>query len=98
MGGNADDRHMPAVGGGLFGRADGLRRLMPVHDRHRDIHQDDSGIILLPRLYGFLAITDDQKAQTRLLQYLGENNLVDVIVLGHQHIDKAGPMPRRHRR
>ncbi|MNF14594.1 hypothetical protein D3C80_2168670 [compost metagenome] len=46
--------------------------------------------MLLPRLNGLLAIADDQETQTRLLQYLGEDDLIDVVVLGHQHIHKAG--------
>jgi len=84
MRGDGDDRHPMARA--AFDLADRPACLQAVHHGHGNIHQDHARPAGAEKRHRLLTITDNAETQPRRHQHLGEEDLVDLVVLGHQHI------------
>jgi hypothetical protein len=91
--GHRDDRD--AAGAARLALADLARRLVAVHPRHLAVHQH--GVVAAARAgrERLLAVLGELDAEAQLLEDLGRDLLVDLVVLGHQHVRGDGPAAAR---
>ena len=71
-------------------------RLVAIHFRHLNIHQDNIERVALQHLHGFHSVIGNGKSVSPLTQDLRYQLLVDGMVLGDQHL-QAPRRCRRHR-
>ena len=71
-----------------FRRADRARRLVAVHLRHRDVHQDQLGPQRAVHLDRGAAIAGDSVAEAEAAEDLAEHQLVHLVVLGDQDVER----------
>ena len=96
MGGHGDDGDMLA--GCLLAPANQRSCLQAAHDRHLQIHEQHIKCFCLQGFTGEFAVGRHGHAVAALLQQVHHELLVDGIVLGHQHVERAGGYTRRPRR
>ena len=89
VGGQGDDRTVWQTQRAFVG-ADVARGLQAVLDRHRHIHQDQAGRLVLIQRHRLFAIHGLDQPIHKALQHLADNHHVGAVVLGHHHF-QAGP-------
>ena len=90
--GQGQDR-TPRAAKSDFSGADLARCFQPIHDRHRNIHQDDVWQVVLARLNSLGPVAGFDEGGNLTSQHLAQDHHVGAVVLGGQH-PQASAQPR----
>ena len=82
MRGHRDHRNVLTL---LFSLPNAAHRLVAIHDRHLDVHENTVENTAAPSVHGGPPVLDHGDVETRLLEQGTDQKLINVLILGHKN-------------